>query len=213
MQLQNTRFVHLLAPLALLLGACVSSGDKNSIDSMADPGEWLRPSPLLAQQIADEAARLPFTHGIEHLELIRWFASVGEPAYPTMLELACDQRAKVAAAALAAMGATMDGRLVVPIKALECWGSGYERSAVLQLERSRALVRLGDWDAMPTLIEGLADDSMRVRALCDQALYEATRQRFGFEPNATPESRTQAIRHWEAWWLSRTGEGLLITGR
>jgi len=213
MPLQFDRFVHLLAPLSLLLGACVSSGGRNSVESATDAGAWLQPSPLLAQQIADEAERLPYTHGIEHLELIRWFASVGEPAYPTMLELACDQRDHVAAAALAALGATMDGRLVVPINGLECWDPGRERSAELELERSRALVRLGDWEAMPTLIEGLADESMRVRALCDQALYEATRQRFGYEPNGSPESRTQAIRHWEAWWLSRTGEGLLITGR
>ena len=204
-----------LASLALLLAlsACSSSGNKNSMDDERAPGEWLQPSPLLAQRIDDEAQRLPYTHGMEHLEQIRWFASVGEPAYPTLLELACDQRDHVAAAAMAAMGATRDGRLVGPLNSLTCWEEGHRRSDDLMLERARALVRLGDWDAMPTLIEGLASDSRRVRALCDQALFESTRQRFGFEADGPEEERTAAIRHWEEWWLARTGEGLLITGR
>ncbi len=191
--------------LAALAAACASTdGTSDTVEN----AQWLEPSPLLEQQIADEAQRLPWTHGIEHLEQIRWFASVGEPAYPVLLGLAADPRDHVSAAALAALGATADPRLVPQVQALQ-WGPG--RGEELQLERSRTLVRLGDWSAMPPLIAGLTHERVRIRALCDQALYEATRLRFDYDPRADETEREKSIRRWEEWWLARTGEGLLLT--
>lgn len=202
----------LLLALGLLAGGCAATGSGAQAESAVPGGPWLVPSPLLAQQLEDEARRLPWTHGIEHLEQIRWFASVGEPAYPTLLELAADEREHVAAAALAALGATHDRRLVEHLRAVPWPGSEEQPvSEDLRLERARTLVRLGDWSEMPTLIAGLTSERLRTRALCDQALYEATRQRFGYDPRAAETEREKAVRAWENWWLSRTGEGLLLT--
>src|SRR5262245_32984182 len=98
--------------LPFLLVAC-SSTERNVRDDGIDPSSpWVQASPLLAQQIEDEAARLPYSHGFDRLEQIRWFASVGEPAYSVLLRLAEDSRDDVSAAALAALGATLDSRLV-----------------------------------------------------------------------------------------------------
>lgn len=193
-----------LALLVAALAGCRSNGDPAPQGPTSD---WLMPSPILAQQIQDEAERLPWTHGFERLEQIRWFALVGEPAYDTMLELAADPRDDVASAALAAMGETMDRRLVPYIHRLP-WDEERQQGD-LGLERARTLLRLGDWSEIPTLIKGLSDSRLYTRSLCIQALELATGQSFGFDPRGNLDDRARAIDSWQVWWRSRTGEGLL----
>lgn len=193
---------------ALLLGAC--AGTSRDVRTESGPGdEFVRATPLLAQQIEDEAARLPYSHGFDRLEQIRWFASIGEPAYSVLLRLATDARDDVAAAALASMGATRDSRLVPHIQGL-AWSEERLRGD-LGLERARTLVRLGDWSAMPVLIRGLRDARLYTRALCADALEEATHERFGFDPRAAESEREKSIARWEQWWLKRAGDGILPT--
>jgi HEAT repeat protein len=194
----------LLPVLFLLsLAACKTTGEQKA----QSDSDWLMASPILAQQIQDEAARLPWTHGFERLEQIRWFALVGEPVYDTLLELAEDPRDDVASAALAALGDTQDRRLVPYIHRLS-----WEESRLtgdLGLERARTLLRLGDWSEIPTLIRGLKDERQYTRSLCIQALQGATGETFGFDPKADLTDRVRAIDSWEVWWRARTGEGLL----
>ncbi len=189
----------------LLASACQSSG--SSPRSHHDDGRWLPASPILRQQIDDEVERLPWRHGVERLEAIRWFASVGEPAYPALLELALDPRDHVAASALAALGATSDPRLVEPLKIIPWSEERYDGD--LGLEHARTLLRLGDWSEIPILIAGLRDSRNYTRSLCAKALYEATGETFGYDPRVAEDARELAISRWENWWLARTGEGLL----
>ena len=192
--------------LFLFLAAC-SSTARDLREEGAHESPWIQPTPLLAQQIEDEAVRLPFSHGFDRLEQIRWFASVGEPAYPTLLRLAVDSRDDVAAAALAALGATLDARLVEHIHDLS-W-SAERGQGDLGLERARTLVRLGDWREMPALIAGLRDERLFTRSLCLDALKEATHESNGFDPRAETSEREKAVTRWEEWWLKRSGEGIL----
>lgn len=202
MQNRSSRLLLALAGAVLGFG-CASSDGGDIVASKAGP--WVQPSPILQQQIDDEAARLPWTHGFERIEQIRWFVSVGEPAYATLIELAGDERPDVAAAALAALGATGDRRLVPHLR-----GVGLRaESDDLELERARSLVRLGDWSEIPTLIRGLSDDRLYTRSLCDEALREATHEDLGYDPRANVEKRQHAIDRWREWWLARNGEGLL----
>lgn len=192
--------------LSLLLCACGSTRDVRD-DSLDADTRWIAPTPLLAQQIEDECARLPYSHGFDRLEQIRWFASVGEPAYPYLLRLASDSRDDVAAAALAALGATRDARLVEPIHELQ-WSE--ERiHGDLGLERARTLTRLGDWSEIPVLIQGLSDQRLFTRSLCVDALKEATHETHEFDPRAEKGEREKAVARWEQWWLQRSGEGIL----
>jgi len=191
--------------LSLSLAACTSNARNVRDEGPQSP--WIQPTPLLAQQIQDEAARLPYSHGFDRLEQIRWFASVGEPAYPNLLKLALDPRDDVAASALAALGATLDSRLVHPIRELT-WND--ERvHGDLGLERARTLVRLGDWSEMPVLIAGLRDERLFTRSLCLDALKEATHETNGFDARAEASEREKAVARWEQWWLQRSGEGIL----
>ncbi len=191
---------------AVLLSGCASSGGDDNA-SPQKTGRWLPPSPILRQQLDDEAERLPWLHGVELLEAIRWFASVGEPAYPTLLRLAIDPRDEVASSALAALGATGDQRLVRPLKIIP-W-SEERMQGDLSKERARTLLRLGDWSEVPTLIEGLLDERLFTRSLCLRSLQESTGETFNYSARASEDERERAVTRWRDWWLARTGEGLL----
>ncbi|MEM7517965.1 MAG: hypothetical protein AAF368_13705, partial [Planctomycetota bacterium] len=134
-------------------------------------GPWLKGSPALQQSIEDNAQRLPWTHDMERVEMIQWFAQVGEPAFPKLLELAQDPRSDVAGSAYAALGATQDSRLVEPLRRTSLPA---DAAPDLELERARALLRLGDWSVIPVLIDGLEDEGLWRRSNSARALWEAT---------------------------------------
>lgn len=190
--------------LALAATSCVTVGDEPA--HQANLGPWVEASPQLQEKIDSQAQRLPWSHGMDRVELIQWFAGVGEPAYPTLLNLVLDPRADVAGAALAALGATRDSRLVEPLRDLP-WPAA--DSPDLALERARTLLRLGDWSMVPLLMKGLEDERLMTRALCGQALYEATHERFDFDPNGTAEERAESVERWKAWWYARQSDPLL----
>ncbi len=196
--------------LSLFLVALAAGAGSCATTHSSVPGNgtgWLEPSPSLQRRIDDEAKRVPYTHGVERIELIRWFATVGEPAYPKLLELAADPRADVAIAAFAAIGATRDSRLIPYLEGIHT-PDGPDATD-LRLERARTLLRLGDWAAVPTLITGLSDERMFTRALCSQALNEATKENFGFDPKAELAQNAEAIGKWQAWWKERSADQLL----
>lgn len=202
-----------LSRLVAVLALVGSAGCVTSLQTtrQASTSDWLEPSPNLRNQIEDEAKRLPWTHGMERVEAIHWFARVGEPAYPTLLAMVLDPRKDVAGAALAALGATGDSRLVEPLRELP-WPEGHENTD-LSLERARTLLRLGDWQMVPILVGGLRDERMITRALCIQALDESTNERFDFDPRAEPDVREIAVRRWETWVSDRLADPLLAQGK
>ena len=196
-----------IAVCALALAACTSTTE---VSHGGEKGDWIAPSAVLESQIRDEAERLPWTRGIERMEQIRWFASLGEPAYDILLELLADPRDDVAASALSAMGATGDRRLVSHIRAVPF--DKEVRGMDLRLERARTLLRLGDWGEVPELIAGLEDERLLTRALCAQALQDSTNENFGFDPKADETARKLAVDRWERWWLRFTGDPLQTRG-
>ncbi|MBK8179487.1 MAG: hypothetical protein IPK67_11510 [Planctomycetes bacterium] len=199
----------LFALLLVTTAGCVTTTEDGPTKRMPT-GPWLEASPVLRQQIEDEAQRLPWTHGRERVEQIHWFATVGEPAYEKLLELAQDERPDVAGSALAAMGATRDSRLVTSLRQLP-WKP--DAPPTLRFERARTLLRLGDWSEAPVLIEGLRHESLMMRALCAQALYDTTGERFGYDAKEAEIAREDAVQRWQAWWKERLSEGILASSR
>jgi HEAT repeat protein len=188
--------------LVLFLAACSSTKDATA----GNPGDgrWIRASPMLEQQIEDAAAQLPWAKGLQRLELIRFFATLGEPAYETLLELAADERTSVAASAYSALGATGDGRLVDAINEIPF--DAQNAPTDLALERARTLARLGDWRNLPVLIRGLEDERLYTRALCAQALQETTGETIEYDPRASAAQRALGVEAWERWWLKYSGQ-------
>ena len=89
-----------LSSAALLLGllgaGCITEGGRPTHAVPED--QWVEPGPRLLEQIEENAERLPWTHGQDRIQLIRWFAAIGEPAYATMLDLATEALAAFDAA-------------------------------------------------------------------------------------------------------------------
>ncbi|MFT5049902.1 MAG: HEAT repeat protein [Chlamydiales bacterium] len=184
--------------LALCSGACASS-------TKASESPWLDASPGLQERIDRKATSLAYTPGLEaRVQLITWFARVGEPAYPTLLEMVDDPRPDVAGAALAALGATRDARLVPYLQE----ASAVE-SETVSLERGRALLMLGDWSGIPAMITGLRAKHEYTRAVCQRALSDVAHETFGYDPRGEASAREAAVLRWEAWWDSRTADPLL----
>ena len=204
MRLESASNLLVLGVLALGAG-CVTTTDR-APTKKAPTGPWLEGSAVLRQQIDDEAQRLPWTHGSERVEQIQWFATVGEPAYPKLLQLAQDERADVAGSALAALGATRDSRLVPVLREVD-WKESDSES--LRYERARTFLRLGDWREVPVLIAGLRSEVLMTRAMCAQALYESTGERFDYDAKAAALIRDEGVANWERWWKEREREGIL----
>lgn len=194
-----------LRPIALSLLAlaplCACSATRAS--QKPGPDTWLKASPSLQQEIDRRALSVPYTHRLEdRVELIRWFAGVGEPAYPTLLELADDERPHVAGTALAALGSTGDPTLIEPLRRIR-WRND-DRS--VRLERARALAQLGDWSETNLLIDALRDDDAYVRAVAARTLEGLTGESFGYDPRAEASAREAGVARWERWWERAQGE-------
>ena len=200
-------FLTALASLGLLTTSCISSSSGGPTNSHVSDSPWVQPSPLLQQQIEDEIKRLPYTKRLQRLEQIRWFASVGEPAYEYLLELIEDENTDVAMSAMASLGATLDSRLVPYIRSAS-WDSSQPISN-LALERSRTLLRLGDWSEIPVLVAGLRSEDRYTRSLSIDALREVTGEDLDFDPRSTPEARQAAVLRWDLWWQTRNDDSML----
>ena len=165
---------------------------------------WVRPSLDVQNEIDANARRLPWTHGRERDELVKWFIKVGKPAFPALLKLSQDPRRDVAEAANNALCEANkkhckkdDTRLVSALQALPWPG---EEHIELQLERARALLLLGDRSMLPHIIGGLEHERLLIRSLCAQYLYDETGERFGYEPGESAAERARAIDCWNDWW-------------
>jgi len=76
--------------------------------------------------------------------------------------------------------------------------------------RALAVSRLGAHgirEAVPALIERLSDEDAIVRGFAVRSLREMTGQRFGYDPNASPDARRAAVREWTRWWERRQQAG------
>ncbi|MEL6713607.1 MAG: hypothetical protein AAFP86_07530, partial [Planctomycetota bacterium] len=111
----------LLAAGIGLLSACASS-TRSSLDPAAeelrDEQGWLRPSPALASRIELRANEAEFVKtDVEFIELYEWFCGVGEPAFPTLLDMAASESIKTREVAFASIARLRDPRLLGPLKA------------------------------------------------------------------------------------------------
>lgn len=206
-----------LAPflsLSLCLSACVSSVNSSGMHVPAvtsssshdhsSESDWLRPSPDLARRLRDQGARLPYLHAPQDkYDLVAWFATQGEVAYPILLQTVAEGSDEAASLALASLASTRDPRL---LPALDKIPFPTPDRGLLRLERARCHMVLGDWNYASVLIEGLDAERPLVRAMCIKALRETTRMEFGFVPMGDPADRETALKAWQAWSAARSAD-------
>jgi hypothetical protein len=198
----------LLLTVAGATGCASTQASQPSWQPDADP-EWIQPSPSLQRQLEAQAARLSFAHSLEEkYELIRWFATTGEVAYPTLLRLAeSGPNEEAQANALSCLASTADPRLLGPLAQLPFPG---QDQPTLRLERARCHMVLGDWSWSTVLIDGLESPSLWSRALCARTLRDTTRMSFGFDPRKDPAHSADSIARWRAWDTARRADPLQV---
>ncbi len=198
----------LLASALLFAAACSgtraaqpSGGSSNSTGEI-----WLQPSPQLKLEMQMQAERMPWLKSAEErIAMIDWWSKLGEPGYAMLLEIAQDERAKVADLAFAALAASRDGRLVTSLREIP-WDP--DAPQALQYSRARCHLNLGDWSYIHVLISGLRDETPFNRAHCHKILKTATKNDFGYHYNMPADEREVAIQRWEDWYRERAPEAL-----
>ncbi|MEM1449796.1 MAG: hypothetical protein AAF957_02260 [Planctomycetota bacterium] len=198
----------LLALTAFLSVATACSSTKGSASSNAEYGVWTEPTADLARQIEQRAMRVSvIASPSEFVELSDWFQTIGEPAYPRLLEMVEIGDMRQRSFALSVISALRDRRLVAPLKAVMP-----EKALEIQTHRyeyARALATMGDYEMLPALIDGLQDDDHFLRALANQTLREVTNNDVPYEATAPREERQIAVEAWKSWYQTQQEDALL----
>lgn len=190
-----------LVTAALLGASCVTDAP-----TRASEAEFVEPSDQLARDIEAHARSVRIGRDLETFAReAEWFREVGEPAYPTLLELAGDADVRVASFGLATISAQRDPRLLAPLKEVVAEPA----EGALRFEYARALVLLGDWSRVDLIIEALESEDVRVRGSALKALRDATGETLGFHPKGTPSDRATAVARWRAWAKERAADPAL----
>jgi hypothetical protein len=191
----------LLLPLALLTSACVTDGE-----TRAKEPAFTAASDQLTREIENHAQAVRAGRNLEAFAReAEWFRGVGEPAYPTLIELAGDSDVRVASFGLATISAQRDPRLLAPLKE----AVPTPTDGPLRLEYARALALLGDWSQVEILVEALVSEDMHVRGSAIKALRDATGETLGFHPQGAPSDRAAAVDRWRAWAVARAADPAL----
>jgi len=71
---------------------------------------------------------------------------------------------------------------------------------IVRYEAASGLLLHNHWDAIPILLEGLADPEPGISHNCNVVLTQVTSRNFGFDIDAPPEERMAAVQRWRDWY-------------
>lgn len=202
--MQFQRFTPIFAFVAL---ACSSSPERPAKASARPKPEemtWIQASPNLEREIEQHIAQVPYLQKPDDfLREVDWFVRVGEPAYETLLDVVRDPDPKVAGFALTVFAAKGDARVVPHLASIPWPEGGTQEQNQLRYERARCHVKLGDWEPMSILVEGLDDENLWNRAQCFKALRDETGVTFDYHPRLEGAEREASLVRWRAWLVER----------
>ncbi len=198
-----------LVGLVLLAGSCSSTkgAAPSSMEAEAEVA-WLPASPGLARSI--EARSIEVSQMASDDDFVRlsdWFQSVGESAYPKLLDMAASPDGTQKMFALSVIAARRDARLLDPLQEQVPMSSLANQQH--RYGMARALLMLGDTSGVPELINGMESPSRRDRALCFAALSAGTNAGIKFNSGASDQERAQSIAKWRQWWSEMDRDELL----
>ena len=135
------------------------------------------------------------------------FQSVGEPAYPKLLEMAQSTDDTQRTFALSVIAAQRDARLLTPLRESVPMSSLAKQQH--RYEMARALLMLGDNSGIPVLIGGLESPSRGARAQSIAALNRGTNAGIPYNAAASEEERAESVAAWRQWWAEMDRDALL----
>lgn len=197
----------LLPLLGLAFAACSSTATQQQVEEVKK--DWLDPNPILATEIESRIESIPYRHGEELVNHLMWLVERGEVAAGQTLEGLYHEDAKVRSNCAWILG-QMGQRGILPnthaiLPHLETLLTD-EHEAV-RLESASSLMALGDFAAVPVLIEGMDSESARARFLCSKSLERATKREVDFDHLATdPAERAESIAVWRRWWAKQSND-------
>lgn len=198
----------LLRASVLLLGALASCAGTHTTSASLPAGEWLEPSADLKRKIDQKAVEVSNCQDrYTWVGLSDWFQSVGEPAYPKLLEMVEYGDPRQRSTALCVIAAMQDRRLLQPMR--EAMPPAALERESTRREYARALAKLGDFSELPVLIEAMRDSDPEQFGLAHRALEEVTNTQIQVRANSTPEERERIVAAWMAWWEQHQGDLLL----
>src|SRR4029434_1029505 len=79
------------------------------------------------------------------------------------------------------------------------------KSPILRFWKADTLVQLGDFQAIPMLIEELESEESAARTLAFRDLQHYTQEDIPYDPNASAPARKSAADAWRQWWRGVEG--------
>jgi hypothetical protein len=122
----------------------------------------------------------------------------GGDAREFLVQLAHGDDPGLAMEASVAMAENNDAGAIEPLLKQLRSGNQFARYRAL-----RALRPMIDRGLAPVFIQALNDEKPTVAGAAAEALRQHARVSFGFEPEAGPRERKEAIEKWRAWWKNR----------
>lgn len=140
--------------------------------------------------------------GEKVVEVGRRLVARGETAVPALEKALVSDDVALRANAAYFLGVLKDRRTIPALRR----AATADADLTVRYEAAGALLELRDPSGFAVLIEGLLDADARRRAKCIDVLAERTHERFGYEPDADPADRAEAIGRWRAWLAVRARE-------
>lgn len=184
-----------LLSLALLAG-CGTARPTSEYNDFAQPNQ------LMAEEIKNRIAQIPFQHRGELYDNLIWLSQRGEQAMPALIDGLRSAEPKVRSNCAFVLATIGDRRCVPYLQS-----AANDGNEVVRLEVARSLVQMGDLKYAPALIEGLDSERAQVRYYCHETLRASTGRDFGYD-HLTEDvtTRRQAILSWRQWWSEQSGD-------
>lgn len=197
--------LRVLATGILLVGlsACVTESDRPSTgkgESNKSPVEQVQ------ETAAERIEKMKFQYGSDLLATMQGLIGLKDLARGPVVEALPNADPRTRANLLYVLGfigGSDSHRAITPYLG--------DRDLMVRYEAAAALLQIGDWSSVPTLIEFLGNDDRRIRYKSFQILREKTRLDFGYDFNGAPHDREEALGRWKNWWQDRRRE--IIIGR
>ncbi|MDG1491643.1 MAG: hypothetical protein P8M11_01215 [Planctomycetota bacterium] len=198
----------LLSASLLLLGALSSCASNAQTQSSVSSSEWLQPSGDLQRKINQKEIEVSLcADQVTWIGLSDWFQSVGEPAYPKLIEMVEFGNPRQRSFSLCVIAAMQDRRLLEPMR--EAMPAASLQAEGIHREYARALAKMGDFSELPVLIEALRDSSPEQFGRAARALETVTNSNIPVSAASTLEEREEIIEAWLLWWENQQQDALL----
>ncbi len=206
MPLNTTR--RLLSASLLVLASLASCATNATTSASFSASEWLEPSPELQRKIDQKEAEVSLCPDqFTWIGLSDWYQSVGEPAYPSLLQMVQYGDMRQRSFSLCVIAAMQDRRLLEPMR--EALPPASLEAEGTRRESARALAKMGDFSELPVLIEALRDSSPEQFGRAARALETVTNSDIPVSANTTAEEREEIVEAGLQWWENQQRDELL----